>query len=271
MKALSAARASMFLSLLPGSVTVAACYAIGTLAMCGLAFLGRPWTAIFLWPALSLAVVTVAYCGAGAKVFRKKEGYLPLSGRILLAPYLFGQQLSLAYYRRQCRPWDVVIPGVWMGRKLTDKEAAEALRHGVTSVLDLTAEFSESSPFLEITRRHIPILDLTGPTQNQLREAVAFIAEQSNRGTVYVHCKVGYSRSAAVLGAYLLANGFATTVEAAVDRLRLARPSLVVRREAWKAMREFAALSSPALTEPRAAQRAKNSLQSHTAWPQPRS
>ena len=228
----------------PGRIAVAACYAAGTLAMSGLAVLAWPWTAIFFWPALSLAVVTAAYCGAGPEIFRKREGCLPLNRRILLAPYLIGQWLSLMYYRRQCRPWDMVIPGVWMGRALTDEEAAEALRQGVTSVLDLTAEFSESSPFLEITRRHIPILDLTRPTQDQLLEAVAFIAEQSTRGTAYVHCKAGYSRSAAVVGAYLLAHGSAASVEEAVHLLRIARPSVVVRPEAWEAMREFAGLYS---------------------------
>jgi protein phosphatase len=56
---------------------------------------------------------------------------------------------------------------------------------------------------------------------------------------VYLHCKVGYSRSAAVAGAYLLASGQAATAEGAADLLRRARPSVVFRPEALEALRDF--------------------------------
>ena len=91
--------------------------------------------------------------------------------------------------------WDEVVPGVWIGRVLSDAEAAEAC-DGVTAVLDLTAEFAEAAPVPgRPTICNMPILDLTAPTPDQLREAVAFITEHSQHGTVYVHCKIGYSRS----------------------------------------------------------------------------
>jgi protein phosphatase len=158
----------------------------------------------------------------------------------VLAPVLLGQYLSLVYYRRQCRVSDEVAPGVLIGRTPTEAEAAAAVEQGVTAVLDLTAEFSESAPFRTTRYRNLPILDLTGPTQGQLREAVAFIAQEAERGTVYVHCKIGYSRSAAVVGAYLLASREASTVEEAVVRLRRVRPSITIRPEAIAAMRAFA-------------------------------
>ena len=112
-------------------------------------------------------------------------------------PLLAGQALSLLYYRRQCRAWDTVAPGLLIGRKLSDAEAAEAVRQGVTAVLDLTAEFSESTPFLTTHYHNLPVLDLTAPTLDQLREAASFITEHCHKGVVYVHCKIGYSRSAA--------------------------------------------------------------------------
>jgi len=61
-----------------------------------------------------------------------------------------------------------VTPGVWIGRKLNDREAANAVRQGVTAVLDLTAEFSEAKPFLALRYLNIPILDLTAPMQKRL-------------------------------------------------------------------------------------------------------
>jgi predicted protein tyrosine phosphatase len=186
-----------------------------------------------------LGLVASGYFGIGPGIFGKKDGCLPWSTRLVFAPILLGQYVSLAYYRRRCRAWDEVAPGVLIGRKLTHREAALAVKQGVTAVLDLTAEFSETAPFRELTYRNLPILDLTAPTEDRLREAVAFITREAQQGTVYVHCKIGYSRSAAVAGAYLLANHRAATVDEAVAGLRAARPSIIIRPESLEAMSAF--------------------------------
>ena len=132
------------------------------------------------------------------------------------------------------------MPAVLIGRTLTEAEAAEAVKQGVTAVLDLTAEFSEASALRHTKYKNLPILDLTAPTQDQLHAAAAFIAEESANGTVYVHCKIGYSRSAAVVGAYLLASGHAATIDEAVEKLREVRPTIVIRPEVTEALRAFA-------------------------------
>jgi predicted protein tyrosine phosphatase len=216
-------------------------YTAGAVIFLALAPVVWPWGAFLLWPAAGLGMVAAAYFGLGPGIFRKTNGRLPLSTRLVLAPILVGQYLSLMYYRRRCRAWDRIAPGVILGRILSEAEAAEAIRQGVTAVLDLTAEFSEAAPFLATTYRSLPILDLTAPTQEQLWEASAFIAAEVARGTVYVHCKIGFSRSAAVAGAYLLASHQAATIEEAVARLRQARPSIVIRPEAMGALGSFAA------------------------------
>jgi len=204
-----------------------------------LAWLLWPWGGLLLWPAAACLIAAGAYFGLGPGIYRKVEGRLTLSTRLLLAPLMVGQALSLRYYRRQCRAWDEAAPGVWIGRKLSDREAAEAVRRGVTAVLDLTAEFSEASPFLAIPYLNVPILDLTAPTPEQLHRCVDFLAKNAPQGTVYVHCKIGYSRSAAVVGAYLLESGAASSADEAIARLRAVRPTLVVRPEAAEAIRRF--------------------------------
>jgi len=55
-----------------------------------------------------------------------------------------------------------------------------------------------------------------------------------------VHCKIGYSRSAAAVGAYLLASGQAATVTDVVEHLRQGCPSIIVRPEVWDALQTFA-------------------------------
>jgi len=156
-----------------------------------------------------------------------------------LAPCLLGQHLSLLYYRRQCRSWDKITPQIWIGGKLGCRSANEALCSGVASVLDLSAEFSEARPFRKINYRNIPLLDLTAPTQVQLMEMNKFIGDHSRNGAVYVHCKIGYSRSAAAVAACLIMSGKVKTAEEAFAMIRRARPSVVIRPEVRSALSEF--------------------------------
>lgn len=214
-------------------------YALGG-ALLVVAALALPRTGlILLWPAFSLAAVAAGYFGAGPAVYGKEDGRISASARLLLAPCLLGQRLSLCYYRRQARPWDEVAPGLLVGRQLNGREAAAAVRAGVRAVLDLTAEFSAPRPFREVAWCNLPVLDLTAPGPAQLAEAVAFISGHMAKGTVYVHCKIGYSRSAAVAGAWLLASGRARTAAEAMGQLRAARPSMVIRPEAVAALEGF--------------------------------
>jgi protein-tyrosine phosphatase/membrane-associated phospholipid phosphatase len=214
-------------------------YIVGALGTAALAVLLPPWGLVLLWPALALGLVGGGYFGAGPGIYRKTAGRLPFATRCVLGPVLLGQWLSWLHYRRECRPWDEIVPGVWIGRRLNDREAAEAVRQGVTAVLDLTAEFSEARPFLAVRCEHVPVLDLTAPTAEQLQHMAAVIEAESARGVVYVHCKIGYSRSAAAVGAFLLASGRAATVGEAVSILRQARPTIVVRPEVMNALREL--------------------------------
>jgi protein phosphatase len=157
----------------------------------------------------------------------------------VLAPCLLGQYLSLLYYRRQCRSWDRVTPQIWIGGKLRRRSANKAVGSGVVSVLDLSAELSEVKPFRKINYRNIPVLDLTAPTQAQLMEVSKFIGDHSRNGTVYVHCKIGYSRSAAAVAAYLIMSGKVETAKEAFTMIRRVRPSVVIRPEVRSALSEF--------------------------------
>jgi membrane-associated phospholipid phosphatase len=195
-----------------------------------------PWGAILIWPAVSLLIVAAGYFKFGPAVYRKRaDGSIPLAAKLALGPVLIGQYLSLLFYKRQCRAYDEVSTNVWIGRKLSDREAGECVRSGVTAVLDLTAEFSEAEAFRGVKYLNIPILDLTAPTREQLRGMAVFIEEQSRNGVVYVHCKAGYSRSVAAVAAYLVASGACVSGSDAFEVVKAARPSVVIRPEIWQA------------------------------------
>ena len=215
-------------------------YLIGAVVIGLVAILFWPWGAFLLWPAIVLAIAAAAYFGAGPGIFRKCDGRLPWTTWWALGPVLLGQQISRLYYRRQSRPWNELTPHVWIGGVLNRAEAAAVVRQGVTAVLDLTAEFSEPAPLRALIYQNIPILDLTAPTKEQLEEMVSFIDRESETGIVYVHCKIGYSRTAAVAAAYLLRSRLAASVSEALDLVRSARSAVVIRPEVLAALHEFA-------------------------------
>lgn len=160
------------------------------------------WFWLLLWPAVSLALVATAYVRGSSSVFRKTNGRLPISTRVVLGPYLFGAKLSRLIYRRRRRPWVESAAGIYCGRLLTKREAEEMRAKRITGVLDLTAEHSETRAFREVDYLNVPVLDLTTPSRDQLDAVVAFITKHAGLGGVYVHCALGVSRSVAVFAAY---------------------------------------------------------------------
>jgi protein-tyrosine phosphatase len=218
---------------------VAIRYAAGGLAATVGAWWIGGWGYLLLWLAISLFAQALAYAGLGAVVFRKTNGRLPWSVRILLAPYMICARITLHYYCRGFAPFAEVAPGVWIGRRLTDLEAREAIGKGVTAALDLTAGFPECAPLLALQYCNIQLLPITVPSLNQLRDAVRFVEEQSGKGIVYVHGALGYSRSVGVVAAYLLAAGLAGNVEEAVARVRRLVPQTLLDAVWMERLHEF--------------------------------
>ena len=220
---------------------VAVYYGVAAICFSQLARLSWPWTFVLVWPAFALGVAAFGYSGFGGGIYRKEEGRLSWATRLLFAPLLAGQWLSLVYYRKRSDRWNEVTPNVWIGALPDDANAKAAVEAGVTAVLDLTVEFSEAPRFRSLRYHHLPVLDLTAPTPSQLVEAAEIIDREAALGVIYVHCKAGYSRSAGAVGAWLLWTGQAGSVTEIVALLEKARPGIVIRPEIREALRSFAA------------------------------
>lgn len=224
------------------NLRIGAYYGLGSIPVAVVAAATWPWGAPFAWGALGLVIQAAGYVGAGPRIHRKRNGRLSLVTRVLLGPILLGQYVSLLYYRRQGNPWDEAAPGLLMGQLLDEKRAQQLLDAGATAVLDLTSEFSETAPLrTNAAYCNLPVLDLTAPTPTQLQRAIAFIRDNIRHGVVYVHCKAGYSRTAAVVGAYLMAAGVAGSADAAMAQMREARSPLVIRPEVVHSLQRFEA------------------------------
>ena len=224
---------------------IAAYYLVPAAASLGIASLWWPWTFLFAWPALALGLVAAAYLGLGPGIYRKSQGRHAPAAAMLMAPVTAGQWLSMRHYARRSPRWSEVADRVWIGRTLSGAEAREAIDAGVAAVVDLTVELPENRPFAALPGyRHVPVMNLTAPLPAQLDEAVAAIdaaLAETPSGIVYVHCKAGYSRSAAVAGAWLVGSGGCGSAAEAIARLEAARPGIVIRPEARAAIQSHAA------------------------------
>jgi protein-tyrosine phosphatase len=146
---------------------------------------------------------------------------MSLAARVLLAPYLAGAWInSRAWTRREPAPV-TVADGVALGRLPARKVAAE-----FATVIDLSAELPR--PRGRAAWRAFPTLDLVVPQPQLLCAAAQAIEEARARGPVLVCCALGYSRSASALATWLITHGHADGAAAAVERIRRARPQVVI-------------------------------------------
>jgi ADP-ribosyl-[dinitrogen reductase] hydrolase len=133
--------------------------------------------------------------------------------------------------------YDEIAPNVYAGRAPTFRRDVWRLRaQGVTHLLDLREphEWSGSGRVgnsaiheierLGVARLSVPVADMGASRLDDLDRAVAFMAAALHvGGTVYIHCRAGMERTAAVAAAWF-AEREACTIYEAVDRLRQRRP-----------------------------------------------
>ena len=129
-----------------------------------------------------------------------------------------------------------------------DREALERLRaFGVRGLVNLTQLRHDQAILaeLEIIETHLPVPDLTPPSHDDIRAAIAVIDSAHSAGRpIAVHCAAGLGRTGTVIAAWLVTQGF--DADAAIARIRELRPGSIETDEQEEAIREFARrLSGP--------------------------
>lgn len=164
-----------------------------------------------------------------------------LIARALFWPTL-GWNLLLARAPSRRRWWDRVDGNVILGALPFAKDVGRLYEAGVRAVVNTCEEYA--GPVAEYERLGIeqfrmPTIDFTQPRLSDVRRAVAFIATKADRGeTVYVHCKAGRARSAAVAACWLIYRYRISAAEA-VSRLRQVRPHIVGDLDQRAVVKEF--------------------------------
>ncbi|XP_063831196.1 phosphatidylglycerophosphatase and protein-tyrosine phosphatase 1 [Ostrinia nubilalis] len=155
---------------------------------------------------------------------------------------------------------DTVILGALPFQGMTNKLKEEENLKGVVSMNE-SYELKIFSNDAQKWREHgVEFLQLATtdifetPDQEKLYEGVKFInrflpvgakltgvsteAAQLNSGSVYVHCKAGRTRSATLVGCYLmLKNGWSP--KEAVEYMRERRPHILLHTKQWEALSIF--------------------------------
>lgn len=107
---------------------------------------------------------------------------------------------------------------------------------GVQGVVNLCAEYAGPSDAFEklgIEQLRLPTVDHVEPSTEDLATAVDFIGRiQRQGGKVYVHCKAGHGRSAAVAYAWLLKSNYGKV--APFESYEALASKRGVRRNLWR-------------------------------------
>ena len=232
---------------------LAAYYAVGAVLCAALAqALGG--TALWLWwGSAALGLVALIYLGFGVRGFQTDaQGRMSLAARWLLAPYRLGAWINARLWTRRLNAADEVVPGVWLGHlpgKMSGHVSAGASTSTVSHKPALVSLCAELQAPVDARTRCVPMLDLVVPAPATLRRAALAIDGQVRAigqvpgRAVLVSCGLGFSRGAASMACWLVRSGRAADVAQAVQRLRQARPQIVLSA-AWLAALE-AAVASP--------------------------
>lgn len=105
-------------------------------------------------------------------------------------------------------------------------DAIEAFsRRGVAAIVSLTEEPLPAEPVRRagLECAHVPVVDFTAPSLEQIEEAIAAIDGFLEQGRpVAVHCAGGMGRTGTILACYLVRQGMSAAD--AIDSIRAQRP-----------------------------------------------
>jgi len=102
-----------------------------------------------------------------------------------------------------------ITPQLYLGGQYRRYGWPVLVRRGITSVVNMRSEFSDRRSNITPQRYlHLPTVDNTPPSLEQLAQGVDFIRRQiAEGGSVYVHCWEGAGRGPTMVAAYLVSTG----------------------------------------------------------------
>jgi atypical dual specificity phosphatase len=128
-----------------------------------------------------------------------------------------------------------------MGRPGSEEELRWLKKHGLEVVVSLTEEplHRREVDNAGLLLYHVPVPDMTAPTQEELDRCVSAIRKAKELGMgVAVHCGAGAGRTGVVLACYFVHQGMKASE--AIRKIRKLRPGSIETKDQEEAVREFA-------------------------------
>lgn len=189
---------------------------------------------LFLWPLVSLIALSWAYLRNDSRAFGKQgNGRLAPLRALLFGPWLAFAAIVEFFARHLDRtPSFATVGDVTYGRRTNISPVGAG-----TTIIDLTAEFSEPPALRTSGYVAFPILDARAPTS---LAAIDELIAATGAGPVFIHCAQGRGRTGLVAACFLLARGAAASPEAALEMLQKNRPGISLNREQTAFLSSFA-------------------------------
>lgn len=169
-----------------------------------------------------MLMLGVAYARRDSSVFGKQaDGTLSQARVLLFLPYLlFTWGLwRLCLWLPEPKTHQI-NDKLTVGRRLVAHERPE----GITTVLDMTAEFAEpASVRNEVRYIVLPTLDASAPSSEALMSAIRTLKPEEH---VFIHCAQGHGRTGLAAIALLLNRGVVKEIDEGLTLLRNIRPGI---------------------------------------------
>ncbi len=186
--------------------------------------------------ALSLLLLAGNYAFFNAAGFQKNaQGQYALCVRILFWPYQCLAQLNRYLWTRKEHDEYLIIDGVYLGRLPSQQVWQQWQQQGKAfALLDMCAELPAPKGVQHYA--HFCVLDLTVVDLPTCKRAAAQIEQwlKTDQQTVLVSCALGYSRSAAVVAAWLLMTQRVKSAADALMILQKRKEKVVLSQEQMK-------------------------------------
>lgn len=132
-----------------------------------------------------------------------------------------------------------IMPSLYIGGQYKESGLKHFGGLGITAVVNMRmkADFSVEQ-MKPIRLLHLPTIDQTAPTIEQLQKGIRFIQDEiDNGGKVYIHCRFGEGRGPTMGIAYLLSIGM--TFEDALALVKENRPFVNLTKPQKKRLQEL--------------------------------
>lgn len=135
-----------------------------------------------------------------------------------------------------------ITESIFVGGQFRPSKIKSFISWGVTGVVNMRSKpptYQKKMAEHDISFLHLPVVDNTAPTIEQLKKGVDFISQHVNAGgKCYIHCRMGEGRGPTMGSAYLISEGF--TLKEAIDAILLKRPFLKITPPQKKQLQKFA-------------------------------